>query len=129
MHVSNTNIENCKENDRQALLKEILDADILGLSTEELLEYINMNKQQKKEQELLKQHIENFYHIWQNKNGVYLSYLPASDKPKGRWPVRPPHWKSWSRKSFIFICNRNPLYKRSRKNPDYPPCGQSIRNG
>lgn len=87
MHVSNTNIENCKENDRQALLKEILDADILGLSTEELLEYINMNKQQKKEQELLKQHIENFYHIWQNKNGVYLSYLPASDKPKGRWPV------------------------------------------
>ena len=50
MHVSNTNIENCKENDRQALLKEILDADILGLSTEELLEYINMNKQQKKEQ-------------------------------------------------------------------------------
>ena len=68
MHVSNTNIENCKENDRQALLKEILDADILGLSTEELLEYINMNKQQKKEQELLKQHIENFYHICRTLN-------------------------------------------------------------
>lgn len=58
--------------------------DIMELDTEELSELIEMTKQQKLEKALLNEHIENFYHIWQNDKGVYLTYLPAKDKPKGR---------------------------------------------
>lgn len=61
--------------------------DIINISSEELLELINMTKQEIKEQKILKEHIENFYHIWQNDKGVYLTYLPAPDKPKGRKPI------------------------------------------
>ena len=39
--------------------------DIINMSSEELLELINMTKQEIKEQKILKEHIENFYHIWQ----------------------------------------------------------------
>lgn len=70
-----------------SLLSESPNPDIINMSTEELLELIEMTKQQKKEQEILKQHIEKFYHIWQNDKGIFLSYLPAPDKPKGRKPV------------------------------------------
>lgn len=56
----------------------------MSLDTEELSELIEMTKQQKLEKALLNEHIENFYHIWQNDKGVYLTYLPAKDKPKGR---------------------------------------------
>ena len=65
----------------------LLKCAMMDMSSEELLELIEMTKKEKKEQELLKKHIENFYHIWKNDNGVYLSYLPAPDKPKGRKPV------------------------------------------
>lgn len=58
--------------------------DIMNVSTDELLEYIDMTKKQKHEQELLQQHIDNFYHIWTNENGAFLTYLPAPDKPKKR---------------------------------------------
>lgn len=70
-----------------SLLSESPNPDIINMSTEELLELIEMTKQQKKEQEILKHHIEKFYHIWQNDKGIFLSYLPAPDKPKGRKPV------------------------------------------
>ena len=60
--------------------------DIINLDSEELLEFIKMTRQQKHEQALLKQHLEK-YHIWQNSKGIYLTYLPAPDKPKGRTPV------------------------------------------
>ncbi len=60
---------------------------IIDVNTEELLELIQMKKQEKKEREILTQHIENFYHIWQNDKGIYLSYLPAPSKPKGRKPI------------------------------------------
>lgn len=60
---------------------------IMNLNTGELSELIEMTKQQKLEKAILKEHIENFYHIWQNDKGVYLTYLPAKDKPKGRKAV------------------------------------------
>ncbi|MFR8067672.1 MAG: tyrosine-type recombinase/integrase [Clostridium sp.] len=59
----------------------------MNLDTGELSELIEMTKQQKLEKAILKEHIENFYHIWQNDKGVYLTYLPAKDKPKGRKAV------------------------------------------
>ena len=83
MNKHTTDTETLNSIDLQTILKEALDAGILDLSTEKLLKYIRMRKQQKKDQELLKQHIEKFYTIWQNNKGVYLSYLPAADKPKG----------------------------------------------
>lgn len=61
--------------------------DIMNLDTEELLELYNMKKQQKLENAILQEHIENFYHIWTNDKGIFLSYLPDSTKPKGRKPV------------------------------------------
>lgn len=61
--------------------------DIMDLDTEELLELYNMKKQQKKENAILQGHLENFYHIWTNDKGTFLSYLPDSTKPKGRKPV------------------------------------------
>lgn len=60
---------------------------IMNLDTGELSELIEMTKQQKLEKAILKEHIENFYHIWQNDKGVYLTCLPAKDKPKGRKAV------------------------------------------
>lgn len=60
---------------------------IMNLDTGELSELIEVTKQQKLEKAILKEHIENFYHIWQNDKGVYLTYLPAKDKPKGRKAV------------------------------------------
>lgn len=62
-------------------------SDIIGMDTEELLELYNMKKQQKSENAILQEHIENFYHIWTNNKGIFLSYLPDSTKPKGRKPV------------------------------------------
>lgn len=61
--------------------------DIIDLDTEELLELYNMKKQQKIENAIIQEHIENFYHIWTNDKGTFLSYLPDSTKPKGRKPV------------------------------------------
>lgn len=62
-------------------------SDIIDMDTEELLELHNMQKQLKKENAILKEHIENFYHIWTNEKGIFLSYLPDSTKPKGRKPI------------------------------------------
>lgn len=62
-------------------------SDIIDMDTEELLELYNMKKQQKSENAILQEHIENFYHIWTNNKGIFLSYLPDSTKPKGRKPV------------------------------------------
>ena len=61
--------------------------DIINLNTEELLSLINMKKQLEKENTILQEHIGNFYHIWTNDKGIFLSYLPDSTKPKGRKPV------------------------------------------
>lgn len=36
---------------------------------------------------ILQEHIENFYYIWTNDKGIFLSYLPDFTKPKGRKPV------------------------------------------
>ena len=94
--------ENLNKSDLLSLLKQVLSFDTIDTSTEELLDYINMTKQQKKEQELLKQHIENFYHIWQNDKGIYLSYLPAADKPKGRKPVTATTQEKLERKIIDF---------------------------
>lgn len=85
-----------------SLLSESPNPDIINMSTEELLELIEMTKQQKKEQEILKKHIENFYHIWQNKQGTFLSYLPAPDKPKGRKPVSATTQEKLERKIIDF---------------------------
>ena len=46
--------ENLNKSDLLSLLKQVLSFDTIDTSTEELLDYINMTKQQKKEQELLK---------------------------------------------------------------------------
>ena len=54
----------------------IIDTDIDGL-----LDKIKM----KKREEILKQHIDNFYKIWQNESkGLYLTYVPDDTKPKNR---------------------------------------------
>lgn len=82
---------------------------ILSMSTEELLELINMTKQQKKEQEILKQHIENFYHIWENDKGVHLSYLPDPEKPKGRKPVTASTRDKLERKIIDFYLKREAM--------------------
>ena len=94
--------ENLNKSDLLSLLKQVLSFDTIDTSTEELLDYINMTKQEKKEQELLKQHIENFYHIWQNDKGIYLSYLPAADTPKGRKPVTATTQEKLERKIIDF---------------------------
>lgn len=89
-----------------SLLRQSLNPDIIDISTEELLELIEMTKQQKKEQEILQKHIENFYHIWQNDKGIYLSYLPASDKPKGRKPVTATTREKLERKIIDFYLHQ-----------------------
>lgn len=61
-----------------------------------------MTKQQKLEKAILKEHIENFYHIWQNDKGVYLTYLPAKDKPKGRKAVSASTQERLERKTIDF---------------------------
>lgn len=80
--------------------------DIIDADTEELLELINMTKQEKKEQAILKEHIENFYHIWTNDKGIHLSYLPDTDKPKGRKPVTATTREKLERKIIDFYLNR-----------------------
>lgn len=57
----------------------IIDTD----ETERLLYIITM----KKRDQIIKNHTENFYHIWQNDKGVYLTYLPDGSKTKGRKPL------------------------------------------
>ena len=79
---------------------------IEDVEVKELLEYIAMTKQQKREQEILQKHIENFYHIWQNDKGVYLSYLPAPDKPKGRKPVSATTREKLERKLIDFYLSQ-----------------------
>lgn len=72
----------------QNLWTKLLEVGMMDtIDEEELLDLIEMKKQYKIEQKILKQHIDNFYHIWKNEKGRYLSYLPAPDKPKGRMPV------------------------------------------
>lgn len=77
--------------------------DIIDTDTEELLELINMTK---KEKAILKEHIENFYHIWENNKGVHLSYLPDPEKPKGRKPVTASTREKLERKIINFYLNR-----------------------
>lgn len=79
----------------------------MDIDAEELSEAIAMTKQQKFEKAILKQHIENFYHIWQNKQGVYLTYLPAPDKPKGRKPVTATTQEGLERKIIDFYLNQD----------------------
>lgn len=79
---------------------------IMDISTEELLELIEMIKQEKKEQTILKEHIENFYHIWTNAKGIYLSYLPDPSKPKGRKPVTATSRERLERKIIDFYLEK-----------------------
>ena len=44
--------------------------DIMDIDTGELSEYIEMTKKEKHEKAILQEHIENFYHIWENNKGV-----------------------------------------------------------
>lgn len=74
----------CNSQTATAVWSLLEQCDIMELDTEELSQLIEMTKQQKLEKAILNEHIENFYHIWQNDKGVYLTYLPAKDKPKGR---------------------------------------------
>ncbi|WP_346064783.1 tyrosine-type recombinase/integrase [Lacrimispora amygdalina] len=78
----------------------------MDLDTEELLELYNMKKQLKKENAILQEHIENFYHIWTNDKGVFLSYLPDSTKPKGRKPVTATTKEKLERKIIDFYLER-----------------------
>lgn len=75
------------ENNMSDLWTFLTKSDIIELDTEMLLEKIKMTKKEKHEQELLKQHLENFSHIWLNKKGLYVTYVPAADKPRGRKPL------------------------------------------
>lgn len=84
----------------------LLKCAIIDVNTEELLELIDMTKQEKKEQAILKEHIENFYHIWENNRGVYLSYLPDATQPKGRKPVTAATREKLERKIINFYLTR-----------------------
>lgn len=91
--------------------------DIINTNEKELLELIEMTKNQKKEQEILKQHLENFYHIWENKKGVYLTYLPAPGKPKGRIPVTSSSREKLERKIIDFYLEQErQTQEEARKN-------------
>lgn len=83
MYIFNNKSDEIPQNNSTFLSKY----DIINLNTEELLSLINMKKQLEKENAILQEHIENFYHIWTNDKGIFLSYLPDSTKPKGRKPV------------------------------------------
>ena len=88
----------------------------MNIDTGELSEYIEMTKQQKYEKAILKEHIENFYHIWKNNAGVYCSYLPAPDKPKKRKSVSASTQEKLERKIIDFYLNREKLeQEKSRK--------------
>lgn len=89
--------------------------DLIKDVEEELLEIIQMTKQQKKEQAILKEHIENFYHIWKNKSGTYLSYLPAPGKPKNRTPVTASTQEKLERKIIDFYLRQEKAEQESSK--------------
>jgi len=75
-------------NEKAAALWSLLqEYDIMDFEMGELSELIEVTKKQKLEKEILEEHIGKFYHIWQNNKGVYMTYLPAPDKPKGRRSV------------------------------------------
>lgn len=103
---------------------------IINLDTEELLEAINMTKRQKKEQGILKQHIENFYHIWQNDKGIYLTYIPDPNKPKGRKPLTAGTEDKLNQKIIDFYLNRekeeDEAQKREQKKRENPSTLREI---
>lgn len=103
------------ENNTSEIWTFLTKSGIIDLDTEELLETINMTKQQKKEQEILKQHLENFYHIWQNDKGVFLTYIPAPDKPKGRKPLTAGTEEKLNRKIIDFYLNREKEEEEAQK--------------
>lgn len=106
-----------KENEINAtnLWTNLVKCDIMDINTEELLELITMTKQEKKENAILKEHIENFYHIWTNDKGVHLSYLPDSTKPKGRKPVTATTREKLERKIIDFYLNRERQEQEEQK--------------
>lgn len=83
--------------------------DIMDIDTGELSEYIEMTKKEKHEKAILQEHIENFYHIWENNKGVYLSYLPAPGKPKNRKSVSASTLEKLERKIIDFYLNKEKL--------------------
>lgn len=96
----------CSSQTAAAVWSFLEQCDIMEFDTEELSELIKMTKQQKLEKAILNEHIENFYHIWQNDNGVYLSYLPAEGKPKGRKSVSANTKERLERKIIDFYLQR-----------------------
>lgn len=99
-------LDNISTNKARNIWTNLVKYDIMNVNTEELLELINMTKQEKIEQAILKEHIENFYHIWTNSKGVHLSYLPAPANPKGRKPVTASTREGLERKIINFYLER-----------------------
>lgn len=95
-----------KQEKEQFIWSFLSKCDIMNIDTGELSEAIAMKKQQKLEKAILQQHLENFYHIWTNHKGVYLSYLPAPDKPKSRKPVTASTREALERKIIDFYLNQ-----------------------
>lgn len=103
------NVNNESQKKEDFLWSLLTECDRMNISTGELSEYIEMTKQEKHEKAILKEHIENFYHIWKNNAGVYLSYLPAPDKPKKRKSVSASTQEKLERKIIDFYLNREKL--------------------
>jgi integrase len=110
------NSQNIYDQSLNDLWKELSDHAIITSGTEEeLLELFKMAKQVKLEQEILQKHIENYYHIWTNNKGVYLSYLPDPSKPKGRKSVSATTREKLERKIIDFYLNRDREEKANEK--------------
>ena len=77
-------LKNNSDGDKELLWFVLSKCDITNINTGELSYYIEMKKREKA---ILQEHIENFYHIWKNNKGAYMTYLPAPNKPKGRKSV------------------------------------------
>lgn len=105
------------ENNMSEIWTFLTKSSIINTDTEALLELINMTKQEKKEQEILQAHLDNFYHIWINDKGTYLTYVPAPDKPKGRKPISASTEEKLHRKiiDFYLECEHKEAAKKAKE--------------
>lgn len=93
------NFNNKDSNKNASLWSFLSNYDIMDIDTGELSEYIEMKKTEKA---ILTQHLENFYHIWKNKRGAYVTYLPDPSKPKGRRSISASTQEKLERKIIDF---------------------------
>ena len=103
------NFDNKSAEKNELIWSFLAKCDIMDIDTGELSEYIEMTKKEKHEKAILQEHIENFYHIWENNKGVYLSYLPAPGKPKNRKSVSASTLEKLERKIIDFYLNKEKL--------------------